>query len=105
MVPARSVVMQNTASAPLPPKVEKAHREQQTAGYLGEDMPEMLVELETEPSDREPQQRCQRHVTKPGKNRHADGFRPAPTTRPCDQHKRKPVRRDRRMKKCHGKAG
>jgi hypothetical protein len=97
--------MHEPLSPPLPPKIERPHREQNYPGYLGEGVTEMFIELKAKPGDRQAKQAGQGHVTHTGKNGHTQGFWPTPFTGTRDQNKRQPVGRNGRMEKRHGKTG
>ena len=105
MLAADKVVVPHATPPHLLPKIVGSDRDQQSSYDPSEHLTGMFIELETEPRDRQAQQTRQRHMAHSGKDCHRQRLRAAPASRPRHEHKRQPVRGNRRMEKCHRKTG
>ena len=104
-MPAEQMTMPGPGSAELAIDIEEPEAKQSAAGDPWEPLADLFVERNSEPGDKDTKERGAEHVAGPSQRRNADRFVAVPALRPRGYDKRKPVRRNSCMKKCHTETG
>ena len=104
-MPAEQMTMPASGPAELAIKIEEPEAKQSAACDPWEPFPDLFVERNSEPGDKETKEGGAEHVAGASQRRDADRLVAVPALRPRSYNKGEPVRGDSCMEKCHTESG